>query len=396
MAVVLCGISALEYHRTPPMLRAPEVSFEQAAAPCASGGAGVKAEALRCRANAPEAERAIVSRLLTDLKGLSLPVHVMTDATVCRRGSSRIAYHRWSEQLYDSSIGLGGELSVLTPTATLAYLAREVGFVSLCKVACELLGIFTVHRETALTRLLTSELLSRGELTPEAQGAYPDHIRAFYEVDGRPASMQGRNGAGIPWEVSFDRYRRPTNLWRRAPLLSLEELHVFASVYKGARGAKILTAVAHNVRPGTASPLEVRWLLALCLGYRRGEEGWPWPSTNRRVDFGARERAVSGQDSCVCDALWEHKNAVLEVMGEEFHADKLGFKLQSGRTTALEHLGYTVREVTHGQLVHPDRYEVAVENLSAAFGIPLAKRGKAFRSRQRELHKALNDRAAGW
>lgn len=391
MSIVLCGRSALEYHRTPPVLMDWEIPVEQATAPLSAGGAGTNPATFRLRANAREAERTIIPRLLTDLKGLSLPVHVMVDGTVRRNASSCIAFHRLPEKLRDQVVDIDRSLSTLSPVGTLASLAMCGDFIPLCKIAMELMGIYAIHRETPLTRMVVNELLARGVLSVEAQRSYPDHIRAFYDAAGKPISFFARNGGAIPWEVSFDRRGRPTDLWRRAPKMDMDELRMFVSGYKGARGAKLLASVAANTRPGAASPLETKWLLALCLGYRRGGEQWSWPWLNRQIEFDDVGRCIAGQRASVCDALWEDEKVVLEVLGEEFHTDALGFKLHSDRTTALEHLGYTVREVTNEQLMSYEKYEATVQLLAEKLGFALLGRGKAFEARQRRLLAALND-----
>lgn len=394
MNIVLCGRSALAYHRTPPLLRDVEIPVEQAIAPPSSGGAGLDTSLFRTRSNAREAERHIVSRLLTDLKGLSLPIHVMVDDSVRRVPSSRVVMHRLPSQVANQLQNIGGGLSVLSPAATLANLAFENGFVPLVKVAFEMAGTYSLLRETALTRCAIRELASSGILTKPGSGNRVDRMREFYDADGRKASMFGQDGRLYPWEAIFKRNGTLSDMWRRPPLVSSEECLLFAEDYRGARGVQRFKSVARAVHEGAASPLETNWLLLLCLDYRRGGEGWPWPWMNRRVDFGELQRAVSNQGYAICDALWEERAAVLEMLGEEYHADSLGFKYQTGRSTALEHLGYTVREVTYDQLHHEEKLEVVLQTLSKAFGMPLHERTSSFLARRARLCQELGDRAA--
>lgn len=394
MPIVLCGRSALEYHRTPPPLREVEVPFEQAVAPLSSGGAGMDAELLRIRSNARGSERVAMSRLLTDLKGLSLPIHVMVDDSMRRAPSSRVIMHRLPSQVIGQVQAIGGGLSVLSPVAALADLSFGSGFIPLAKLAFEMAGTYSLLRDTALTRWVMRELVSSGILSKPAPGGRADCLREYYGADGRKAPMFGRDGCRYPWELVFKRNGMHSDMWRRPPLVSSEECALFAEEYRRGRGVQRFKSVARVVHEGAASPLETSWLLLLCLDYRRGGEGWPWPWMNRRVDFGELQRTVSSQGYAICDALWEDRSAVLEVLGEEYHADSLGFKYQTGRSTALEHLGYTVREVTYDQLHHADKLEVVLQTLSRAFGMPLHERTRSFLARRERLCRELGDHTA--
>lgn len=388
--IIICDISAYQYWRCPPVLLETEIPLEQACAPIPDGGAGMDPALFRLRANAREADRLIASRLLTDLKGLTTPVHVMVGAKQSRYGNPLVTVHRaWPDLDANDIVSLGGGLAVLTPEATLAHLARRLSHVDLLILAFECAGIHCVHRDTPLTRLLLDELISHGLLTKELQDARPDRIRAFLDANGNRAPMISRSGSPLPWELSFDRFGRPTDLWKRPPLIQVDRFKDYASSQAGRAGSKTLREVAFLTHGGSASPLETRGLLTLCLDGWKGGEGWEWPSINRRVDMDHEAQLVSKLSYCVCDALWADADNVLEFNGEAYHADRMGFKETSGRTAALEHLGYTVQEITYEQLADLEQYDIVIGTLAEKFGLSLQKRTGAFLKRREALHRQL-------
>lgn len=389
MDTVICDISALQYWRCPPIIRDAQIPLEQAIAPIGSGGAGVDAAVFNVRANAREADRLVRGRLLSDLKGLSLPVHVMTASSDRRAHDGVIALHRIAPLQASDVVPIGNGLSVLTPEATLLFLARSMNRTKLLLLMLEFLGTYSLLRETALARLTLTELLAQQVITRESQLASPDHIREFLDTRGRSVNMVGRSGKPLPWELSFDRFGRPTDLWRRPPLTCLDDLQRFAGASQGQRGSKAFLDAAMHAIAGSASPFESKWALLTCLDTRLGGEGWPMPALNQRVDFDTEARLISHQTYAICDQLWPESKMVIELDGEAYHADDMGFKRSSGRKAALEHLGYTVQEITYDQVSDISKYDVIVRIAAERLGLPLGKRTNAFRKRQRDLHREL-------
>lgn len=387
MDTVICDISALEYWRCPPIIREVELPGEMA------DRAMLPSMLFSRRANARWDECAVGERLLTDLKGIALPVHLMANTANRRPLEGCFAFHRYSPRLAAQAVSLGGGISVLTPAATLAHLARRLSTPKLLLLAFELAGTYSILHKTPAMDLVLNELLGQQVVSRKAQESRLDHFREFYDAQGRMASFFGRNGSELPWELSFDRYGRPTDLWRRPPLMSVEDLLLAAEELRGIQGSKRLVATSRSTHAGSASPLETRALLMLCLSCRNGGQGWPWPSINRRVDFDAEARLVSHQSYAVCDQLWPDRNFAIEVLGEEYHVDKDGFKLQTGRTAALEHMGIQVQELTYEQLADLEKFDVLLQTAAAKGGFPQRRQSAKLLEKRRELHTELFIRA---
>lgn len=93
--------------------------------------------------------------------------------------------------------------------------------------------------------------------------------------------------------------------------------------------------------------------------------------------------------SCVGDMVWEHPRAIIEVNGFEYHADRNGFFIQSGRTAALQSMGYVVLDVNYRQIADLDQFETMLSVFSDMLGFPLHTRTKTFLARREELHRLL-------
>lgn len=390
MRAILCGATALAYHRTPPVLLDAKIPLEVAAAPPPTG-AGFDASLARCRANERQVARAVKERLLGELKGARLPVEVMCDKG--NRSVSGILQVRRippTLKLDEDAIDLGGGLYVASPVATLAHLARDLGVVALAKVICEFAGLYTLQPDTALLRLALCTLLDEVDLRA-AQRAYPDHLYAYCDESGNARSFLDRNGDEIPWELSFDRNGRPSGIWRRAPLISLEDLQVYAAKHKGEHGVPKMIAAAKLAHAGLASPLETQAALLLHAPRRMGGEGDFWPPVlmNAAIAYSEGARAVSDARQAVADQLIPAVKGIIEVNGEGFHADDQGFAILSGRTAALEHMGYRVFDFNSDQLADLEKFQLRVESVARELAIPLPRRTASFLKRQKAFHEAV-------
>ena len=377
MAAVICGASAWSYHTTPPLLREAVLPPETSSLP------GI-------RANAREADARIHARLLTDLKGVPLPLEIMVGRGSARGGSQLTRIHDLPAWLSDEHlIPLGCGLAVTDPLATLMTLAAELSVPELCLRMMEAMGTYAIHAETGRSRAALTCLLASGEVSQEAQRARPDHIRAFRDSDGRRVSMMGRGGGPIPWELSFDRAGRPTNLWRRPPLVTIEDLRIFASKAAGKRGAAAFRRAAGSVCDGAASVLEAKALLLMCADPWIGGEGLPWPAVNQRIELTEEARSLAGTTYCVGDQLWMEQRLVAEVNGKAYHADERGFALVSGRTAALQSMGYQVVDINYDQLADLEKFDAMLKVITTRLGIRAHRRTAVFLRRRDDLHRIL-------
>lgn len=386
--VILCDLSAWQYHRTPPAVRAIDIPVEIARSPEPLGLAMRKHE-LSVRSSSRSCLSSITERLLTDLKGVSLPVHVLVDGASNRTKSEHFVFHRRPDLLPDNAIqDIGGGVGVLTPPFTLALQNQNRGLITVLRAMCEACGIYAIHQETNRTRYVLNTALSEGMLSP-GKSRSSRGISAYSDENGKPSSFLGRFNNQLPWVPSFDRFNRLTNLWKRPPLTSTEEIIHAADLIAGTRGTKLSRKAASLAFNGAGSPLETQVALALCLSARYGGEGFPMPSFNRKVSFSADAQTLSKMKCAVADMLWEESHVILEVNGLAYHADRQGFVLSSNRRAALESMGYTVLEIDYEQFSKLEQFDVIVSTFSKALEVRPPNRSARFISQQEKLHANL-------
>lgn len=380
--VIICGISSWEYHCTPPMLRDLALDPVRVAAQMPRELRG------RMRSNAREADLLVRDRLCGELKGLTLPVHVYVDHYGDPRTSRITMPHVLPERLGRSSlIDLGGGLYVLTPEATMALQCPRLGRYGLAKMLFQACGIFSIAPRGRALGLAISELVSSGVLTRDAfsrQGVY-----GYSDARGVPLGDYDLNGSMREWVPSFDRRGGLTDLWKHPPMTSVQSVaREFESLGFLSRRSWRWQAL-RMVANGSASPVEARAYLMLCSGAWNGGESWGAPDLNREIVFTSEAAALAHSTHCYADMLWRDKRSVLEVHGEGFHADEQGFRIATGRTPALESMGYAVGEITDGQMRDLEVFDTLVETLARKLDMPLQPRTPAFLKRRGALHRAL-------
>lgn len=367
--VILCDISAWQYWRTPPVLRDELIPEELACAPVDAGGLGLSRKQLRVRANAREAERLVKPRLLGDLKGLTPPIHVMVAKSSNHVNNSLIICHNlpaWLKREHTAALGNG--LSVLTPASALFIHKTKHRIASTAKAMCEACGTYALHKTTSRSDLVLTRLLETNTLSA-ADSPYQARIREFLDARGKRVPFTDSHGHGIPWQLSFTNTGRPTDLWQRAPLTSVEELYVLASEIGVQRGTAVGLKAMRFAEDGCASPIETQAFLLLCSNARQGGLQVKRPKINMRIDHDSRAQRLAKTAYSIGDFVWPDERAILEVNGEAYHTDRQGFKTASGRTAALQSMGYRVFEINYEQLADFERFNATVLPLLEHLGV---------------------------
>lgn len=377
MDAIICDISALQYWRTPPIVRllaaAPEdddllssvVSPEQLqrvregcarlplARACASSPgrwrrAGEAAHAVRACAGA-----------------LAPSVGDVVDVLVTRREQSRRATvlrpRLWSAGVPSSELRCVADgVLVVSPAFGLLQLARRAGLVRTVLLASELCGSFAVYETPDCVREVLQELAGKRRL-PRIGG----------------------------WAPCLDADGRVSDLWSRRPLCTPGDLRRIAEESESSGGRARLLEAAGLVVPGAASPLEVQTGVLLGFSRRRGGEGHAGFSHNRRIALTPEARAVAGRASCYCDLYWD-EGVDLECQSRLVHDAAASYLSDAGRTAALELMGVRVLPVTYGQLTSGRSLESVSRALAEMRGVPWREpterqRGAGRRLRQETL-----------
>lgn len=386
--VVLFDVSAWEYLRTPPLVASVDLAHDEAAAHLPECRMLLDASA-RLRKNARAAEAAVCGRLLTDLKGLSLPVHVMCDGSCGQYKSKFVHVHRIPRgftRFHMESIGNG--LYVPTPEAAICFQGQLRSTPGVAKMIYEACGLFSLcpqneRTQLAIRHLESAGLISRGCVAPDKR------IYAYYGEDGNPLCFLDLEGEPLPWEPCYDRTGKLTELWKRPPLTSVEDLAVVASQLSGVRYLDVVVRALGMCRDGAASPAEAKANMIVCFDPRNGGEGWGDPKLNMRIPYSEKARRLARAEYAVADCLWAGEKDILEVNGEAFHADARGYRVETGRRPALESMGYEVLELTPAQMGDLETLETLLENFARQTGRVLRKRTAHFLRMREKLHGEL-------
>ncbi len=207
--MIIIAESALAYWRTPPAIRDLELTPEMLGTEMMPPRDIQRR--LRCaRRNDGAVIRALRERILTDLKGIPLPITVVTDETQ-RRGTDPIVTITKScpDSIGPFAVDLGDGLFVSSPALALAHLAQRVSAAHTMHLMYEMCGLYTLFRPTERARC-AERLVATG--TPMTPAAYCDATG--------PASPMRKMRAipcGVPARTAAKRRTPSGNVPRSSP-----------------------------------------------------------------------------------------------------------------------------------------------------------------------------------
>lgn len=403
MDAIVCDISALVYHATPPILR--EASLDEAPlahAMCVSALSRARFSAL------PEV-RAVREHLLGPLKAVPTPIHLLSPGIV--HGSTDfVQWHSHSNELVpDDLMRIADGVSVLTPAAALRHLAHGLSTVPLTQILFELCGLYGICPETQRSKAALDVLQASGAL-PRSAGRWS----AYYGADGRPLSFPDAASSSTIWELCLREDGSRSDLWRRPPLLKSEELWRLCETLGEDRASKRLRRALEFAQPGSGSPWETITAMLLSLPRKMGGEGLPCPQLNRRVLVS--DARGSGARGFVLDGCWDVRTrwpqgivpakalararefglsilpCTLEVDGAAFHRGRTAFTRDSERRTALAHAGIATQPVSPAQVNNVVLWDEWVDVLASELGFERVPPTSAFLRQRARLRKTLLSR----
>lgn len=342
MTDVLYGISAFRFHRTPPQIRAlfppvPQVETDK------------RREAFKAHP------------LIREITGL--PVHLMVESRAAMTGAECLTSHLATGPLpFGSVVETDLGLSVASPLMTLYQLAQTVSEVHLVMAMYEMCGTFSVFKPTNAIE----EMAALSSMPLEGAGSWQ--------------RVCGQNG-------------RRSDLWRRPPLIELDELSRFANEVKGKRKGAMFAKAASLVTGVVASPFEAQLSILLSFSRRKGGEGLSRLENNKRVALSRKATLLSGKCCCYADLLFEgydcERPVVIECQGAVAHASEKMLMADSDRTTALQEMGYDVILLTYGQIANARNFDVVRRLLFKKLGIRYREKTPDAVYREHELRRNL-------
>lgn len=363
MDTVLCGSTAYQYWRTPPIVHllaaAPEdhpalrflidsdelQAFRALLDSRTQFACGCVGPAWR---NVREESKTIreYHRFLAPFA--ELPVDILVYDSRDRRASSIVEPWLWSVDMpFGSMTNIVDDLYVTSPAFTLLQLASKTGLVRTVLLASELCGTYAVYQPPAPVAELLNKLAVRGKL---------------------------RSFGG--WKPGIDANGQLTGLWSRDPLLTPQDLLEIADVASPQRGCKRLCQAAELVMPMAASPFETQAGILLGFSRRRGGEGYTGCAHNVRVDLSRDAKLVAQRGYCSCDLYWPD-GLDIECQSAQHHDNEGSFLSDADRSAALELMGVKVLPLTYAQLKDEDRFAAFSAAVAHARGIKLAPKTAA-------------------
>ena len=249
--------------------------------------------------------------------------------------------------------------TITSPAATLLTMAKNISQEHLLLVLYEMLGAFTVFNPCKRAERVLEAALTQGFLRPT------EGWHRVKNVDGHG-----------------------TDLWKRSPLVTIEELEVFCEHAAGFHGVKKLRWAIEHVSGCTASPFEGQTSTLLSLPRAAGGEGMVIKN-NQRIPLSPAARSIYPHEACFADILIESRGdnagVVLECQGRSVHASEAAGILDSNRTTALNTMGYEVILVTYDQIANRRSFQAVLDIIARKTGV----RRRAKTPRQLQAEEAL-------
>ena len=340
----ICGTTAFQFYRVPPQILETLPAFPD----------------IHYRSGKNELLQYPLSEL-----GVHLPLNVLvTERNQFHRLKS-ITPRLWSGEVppgmfCENEMGI----TLTSPLYTLLTMARYIPETHLLMAMYEFCGNFTVFDPS--------------ESMQNALDATRDQ------------HLSGRFGG---WEQVRNTSGNPTELWRRPPLIDLDELKHFAKTTTGMRGHKHFLRAAEAVTGVVSSPFEARASIRLALSRRMGGEGFPPFSNNHRIALSEQASRLAKQDTCYADIYFEatdsHGPVDIECHGHAVHDGAAKGGLDANRTLALQNMGIEVVLLTQEQLRNPKRFEATMGHISELLNIERRPKTEAMERRSEQLFQEL-------
>ena len=343
MEDVLCDITAFRFHRVPPqvlmllpMLPSRELDRNR---------------------------RQLESHPLVT-EALGCPIHFFREGRKRSRAGARVVEHALSGSLpAGATMDSGFGVQVATPLFTLLTMASSVSEYLLIMAMYELCGTFAVFQPSPMLESLL------------------DHACAEHVLDPT-----------FGWRRMIASDGRKTSLWKRRPLVTVEEIRKFVNDTAGMRGAKNMARAAAALTGITASPFEAQTSMLLGLGRRRG--GWGLRIENNvALSMTQSARRISGTDERIADIVVTSddgdRSVIVECQGEAFHGSVEARLRDSDRTTALQSMGHQVIQITYGQIRDEEKCSVLIKLIERLLGMSHRDKTKLQQDRETQMRREI-------
>lgn len=191
------------------------------------------------------------------------------------------------------------------------------------------------------------------------------------------------------------RYRldptQPDGLAKAFPLTSERKLRAYVEANSGIHGSKKLRGILPYVLDGSASPMESKVALLLCLPTCDGGYGIKLPELNYRTELsnGVKKDGAWRGEYRECDLYWPEERVALEYNSDAHHADDDAKARDSIKQSELGIKGVTIIPLSKKQVYDARELDLVARMVAKALGVRLRIRSKNWMTKRYELRKEL-------
>ena len=158
---------------------------------------------------------------------------------------------------------------------------------------------------------------------------------------------------------------------------------------RGMRGREIATRALQFVADNSASPMETKLTMFLCLKRTMGGYGLPFPKLNFPIEPTFAARKAAHKQRYVLDLYWPKRKIDVEYDSDSYHASSEGIASDAQRRNALQLMGITVITVTRGQLYNAASFDRTARTIATSIGVRLPKTSRRLISQKQMLRYVL-------
>ena len=151
-------------------------------------------------------------------------------------------------------------------------------------------------------------------------------------------------------------------------LINAESLSRRLESWNGLRGLPLARKAAQYLVGGSASPMETKLYLLLCLPLQYGGYNLGRPELNSELRLTRSEMEILRATKIKPDLLWRRQRIVVEYDGRQ-HEEEPQSKRDALRITILEGKGFTVRRVMRHQIYDPLAFDSFASSLRSLLGV---------------------------
>ena len=177
--------------------------------------------------------------------------------------------------------------------------------------------------------------------------------------------------------------------YKRQPLTSKKKLSALLANMPNIAGHQKATRALQYIQDGSASPMETRLAILLCLPSKMGGYGFALPNFNVRIDLPIAAQREIGKAFLVCDLFWPETKVAVEYDSNLYHTGAKRIADDSKRRLYLRLTGIMITSVTNDQIIS----NAGIEAISAVLAIDMGRRtrphNRIFLAAREELRRQL-------